>query len=436
MASVQNGKNSTGKKFLFVSFEGLIGDLAWAVKKEGNEVKYFIQQKDQKDVNDGFVEKCDDWEKISDWADVIVFDDIGFGTIADKLRKSGKFVVGGSVYTDKLEDDRDFGQEEMKSAGINILPNWTFDNFDSAIKFVKENPGRYVLKPSGKAQNEKELLFVGQEEDGKDVLQVLEHYKKNWAKKIKIFQLQKFAAGVEVAAGAFFNGKDFIFPINVNFEHKKLFPGEIGPSTGELGTSMFFSQPNEIFKRTLAKMKDKLAASGYVGYFDINCIANSSGVWPLETTSRFGFPHISIAMEGVLSPWGEFLHAIAKGENYNLRTKKGFQVGVVIGVPPFPFKDADAFRKYSEGAHIIFKKPSLDGVHICDVKMENDDWILAGNSGYALIITGSGSTMDEARAQAYNRIKNIMIPNMFYRTDIGVRWHRDSDRLQTWGLLY
>ncbi len=436
MASVQNGKNSTGKKFLFVSFEGLIGDLAWAVKKEGNEVKYFIQQKDQKDVNDGFVEKCDDWEKISDWADVIVFDDIGFGTIADKLRKSGKFVVGGSAYTDKLEDDRDFGQEEMKSAGINILPNWTFDNFDSAIKFVKENPGRYVLKPSGKAQNEKELLFVGQEEDGKDVLQVLEHYKKNWAKKIKIFQLQKFAAGVEVAAGAFFNGKDFVFPINVNFEHKKLFPGEIGPSTGELGTSMFFSQPNEIFKRTLAKMKDKLAASGYVGYFDINCIANSSGVWPLETTSRFGFPHISIAMEGVLSPWGEFLHAIAKGENYNLRTKKGFQVGVVIGVPPFPFKDADAFRKYSEGAHIIFKKPSLDGVHICDVKVEGDDWILAGNSGYALIITGSGSTMDEARAQAYNRIKNIMIPNMFYRTDIGVRWHRDSDRLQTWGLLY
>ena len=436
---MNNGKNEEKiqkKKFLFVSIEGLIGDLAWAVKKEGNEVKYFIQQKDQKDVCDGFVEKCDEWEKFADWADCIIFDDIGFGSIADKLRKQGKFVVGCSVYTDKLEDDRDFGQEEMKSVGINILPNWTFDNFDSAIKFVKEKPDRYVLKPSGKAQNEKELLFVGQEEDGKDIVQILEHYKKNWAKKIKIFQIQKFAAGVEVAVGAFFNGKDFIFPVNINFEHKKLFPGEIGPSTGELGTSMFWSPPNEVFKRTLGKMKEKLASSGYVGYIDINCIANSNGIYPLEFTSRFGFPHISIAMEGVLSQWGEFLHAIASGQNYNLRTKKGFQVGVVIGVPPFPFKDPDAFRKYSEGAHIIFKKPNLDGVHICDVKMENEDWILAGNSGYALIITGAGSTMDEARQQAYNRIKNIMIPNMFYRTDIGVRWHRDSDRLQTWGLLY
>ena len=43
--------------------------------------------------------------------------------------------------------------------------------------------------------------------------------------------------------------------------------------------------------------------------------------------------------------------------------------------------------------------------------------------------------MDEARKSAYKRVKNIQIPNMFYRTDIGVRWFTDSDRLQTWGYL-
>ncbi|MBN8550931.1 MAG: phosphoribosylamine--glycine ligase, partial [Deltaproteobacteria bacterium] len=45
------------------------------------------------------------------------------------------------------------------------------------------------------------------------------------------------------------------------------------------------------------------------------------------------------------------------------------------------------------------------------------------------------STMADARKEAYGRIKNILIPNMFYRTDIGERWHRDGDLLQTWGLL-
>jgi phosphoribosylamine--glycine ligase len=199
---------------------------------------------------------------------------------------------------------------------------------------------------------------------------------------------------------------------------------------------MYWCDTNKIFEATLAKMRNKLAESGYVGYIDINCIANINGIYPLEFTSRFGYPTISIQMEGVLSNWGEFLYALAKKEKFDFRVKRGFQIGVVLAVPPFPFRDPAAFRRYSEDATLIFKRPNYDGVHLCDVKLVEGDWRLAGNSGYALIVTGSGSTMDEARQLAYRRIKNISIPNMFYRTDIGVRWHSDSDRLQTWGYLY
>ncbi|HSB46945.1 MAG TPA: phosphoribosylglycinamide synthetase C domain-containing protein [Candidatus Bilamarchaeum sp.] len=424
-------------KFLFVSIEALIGDLAWAVKKEGHEVRYYIQDKDQKDVCDGFLDKVEGWKESVEWADVIVFDDFGFGEDAEKLRKAGKLVVGGSSYTDKLEMDREFGQAEMKAAGINIIPRWNFTNFDEAIDFISKNPDRYVIKPSGLAQNEKELLFVGQEEDGKDILEMLERYKKNWGKMIKVFQIQKYISGVEVAVGVFFNGEDFILPINVNFEHKRMFPGDLGPTTGEMGTTMFFTNRSPIFDATLVKMKEKLAASGYVGYIDINCIANSRGIYPLEFTSRFGYPHISIAMEGVLSEWGTFLYGIAKREKPELRTKRAFEIGIVVAVPPFPFHDPDAFKRYSEDASIIFKKPNFEGVHLGDVKLVENDWRLAGNSGYALIVTASGTTMDEARKTVYNRIRNIIIPNMFYRNDIGIRWSDDGDgdRLAMWGYL-
>ncbi|MEM2976748.1 MAG: hypothetical protein QXW06_03730 [Thermoplasmata archaeon] len=145
------------RKFLFVSFEGLIHDLAWQISKEGHLVKYCILDKAEKDIADGFVDKVDNWEEYVDWADVVVFDDIGFGEVADKLRAQGKPVIGGTPYTDRLEDDRNFGQDEMKAAGISILPHWDFTSFDDALKFLKENPGRYVIKPSGKAQNEKGL---------------------------------------------------------------------------------------------------------------------------------------------------------------------------------------------------------------------------------------------------------------------------------------
>jgi phosphoribosylamine--glycine ligase len=422
-------------KFLFVSPEALSVDLAYVLRQEGNDVKFFIQSATEKDVGDGFVEKIDSWEDQIDWADVIVFDDIGFGRTAEKLRAEGKKVVGGSVYTDRLENEREFGQQELAKAGVSVLPNWNFSDFEEAIKFVQSNPGRYVIKPSGRAQNEKELLFVGQEEDGNDVINVLAHYKKNWSNKIKIFQIQQFSSGVEVAVGAFFNGKEFIKPVNINFEHKRLFPGNIGPSTGEMGTLVLWIQRSKIFELTLEKMKPALAASGYVGYIDINSIANGTGIYPLEFTSRFGYPTISIHMEGVTSKWGKFLHSLAKGEDSTLNTKKGFQIGVVIAVPPFPFNDDRTFRKFSEDATILFKTSNLDGIHLGEVKREGNDWRIAGRSGYSLVVTGSGTTTEEARVQAYKRVANIMIPNMFYRTDIGGGWVRDSDLLLSYGYL-
>ena len=422
-------------KFLFVTFESLSADLAWQLKKEGHEVKMYCSGQAEKDVGLGFFEKVDEWETLKDWADVIVFDDIGSGSKAEQLRSEGKFVVGGNPNSDKLELDREVGQAELNSVGVDVLPSWNFTSFDEAIEFVKNNPDRYVLKPSGKAQSEKELLFIGQEADGKDILQVLEHYKVNWAKKIKEVQMQKYAEGVEIAVGAFFNGKDFVMPICVNFEHKRLFPGELGPSTGEMGNFCYWTKDSPVFERTLLKTKEKLAASKYVGYIDINCIANGKGIWPLEWTPRFGYPMISIQMEGITSECGQFLFDIAHGNEAQLKTKKGYQIGVVIAIPPWPFEDEKAFRRYSEGATILFKRQALDGIHIGEVKQENGDWRIAGNSGYALIVTGSGATMTDAVEKAYLNVRNVMIPNMFYRSDIGQRWTHDSDMLISWGYI-
>ena len=434
----QNG-NIEPKKFLFVSLESLSGDLAWQLTKKGHEVKAHIKNKHEADVYNGFIEKVDNWESYKDWADVIVFDDVEFGEIADKLRKNSKLVIGGSVYTDNLEMDRDFGQVEMKKYGVNILPQWQFSNYDEAIEFIEKNPERYVFKPSGNTPSAgKGLLFIGQEEDGKDLLELLRQNKNVWQKKAPIFQLQKFVSGVEVATGAFFNGKDFILPINVNFEHKRVFPGDIGPLAGEMGTLMFWSEPNKLFKMTLEKMKPALVESGYIGYIDLNCIVNGKGVYPLEFTARFGYPTIQIQSEGITTPAGEWLYKLASGESFELKTKRGFQIGVRIMVPSYlvSSKDKGTVEMYHD-LPILFKKPdNLEGIHIEDVKLEDGVWRIAGVSGCLLVITGSGTTVNEARQQVYTRIKNIMVQDMFYRTDIGLKWNIDSDRLQTWGYLY
>jgi phosphoribosylamine--glycine ligase len=424
------------RKFLFNSLAGLIGDIAWQVSKEGHEVRYYIKEEKEADIADGFVAKSDNLERDTEWADIVIFDDtLGQGEKAQELRAKGKKVVGGTAYSDRLEDDRSFGQEELKKAGVNIIPYREFESFDDAIEHVAQNPGRYVIKPSGEAQNVKRRLFVGEEDDGQDVIRMLEAYKKAFSDEIKVFQLQRRVTGVEVAVGAFFNGKRFIHPINVNFEHKKLFPGNLGPPTGEMGTSMFWSMPNLLFNQTLQKMEARLAEEGYVGYIDVNCIVNGNGIYPLEFTSRFGYPTISIQQAGMLTPIGQFFWDLASGNDPKLRVKSGFQIGVRIVVPPFPFDDKDTFESFSKNAAIVFKKPPADEYHIEDVKQLNGQWVVAGTSGVILIVVGFGQTMKQAQAQVYSRIKNVLIPNMYYRTDIGDRWDEDSDRLHSWGIL-
>lgn len=423
------------KNFLFMSLDNLSGDLAWQISKEGHNVKYYVENPEEREVASGFVNIVTDWKKEVDWADTIIFDDVlGEGTKAKELREKGKFVIGGTPYCDLLEDDRAFGQAELKKMGVSIIPQKDFTNFNEAIDYVKQNPARYVLKPNGVAQNIKGLLYVGEEEDGSDVIQVMGDYRNAWSDKITTFQLQKRIMGVEVAVGAFFNGKEFCYPINVNFEHKKLFPGNLGPSTGEMGTSMFWSGQNKIFNQTLKKFESKLAEEGYCGYIDLNCIVNNNGIYPLEWTSRFGYPTIAIQQDGMITPMGEFFYQLARGQITKFKVKQGFQVGVRIVVPPFPFTDPETFNVKSKDTVIHIKKKT-DGIHIEDVKLVNGEWVVTGSAGVVLIVVGTGQTMKQAIAQAYYRIKNISIPHMYYRDDIGKRWFEDSDKLHAWGYL-
>ena len=79
------------KKFLFVSLNSLIGDIAWQVQKEGHEVRYYIEAQKERDIADGYVPKSSDWEEDADWADAIVFDDtLGQGEKVPGPSRQGK----------------------------------------------------------------------------------------------------------------------------------------------------------------------------------------------------------------------------------------------------------------------------------------------------------------------------------------------------------
>ena len=172
---------------------------------------------------------------------------------------------------------------------------------------MKKIKGRWVVKQNGHA--DKCFSYAGKMPDGSDVIDLLHNYKKYNRKECSSIDLQKRVDGIELGVARYFNGKDWVGPIEMNIEHKKLFPGGLGPKTAEMGTLIWYdaNEDNKLFNETLAKLKPYLRRINFRGDIDINCIANESGAIPLEATPRFGYPAIHAQSVLNTSPWGDFL---------------------------------------------------------------------------------------------------------------------------------
>lgn len=433
-------------KVLFISGELIAGDLAYRLKKEGCDVRLYIEDKSRKDCLDGMVDKTDDWKKELKWVGrdgLIVFDDVGYGKIQDELRKDGYRVFGGSEGGDRLEQDRQHGQEILSSCGIEVARSFNFNSLEKAVSFVRKNKGRWVIKQDG---HKSFLNYVGALADGADVLGVLENHLKHNAD-ITSIHLQEKIEGIEIGVGRYFNGNDWIGPVEMNIEHKGLFNGGIGPKTGEMGTLMWYDdkESNRLFQMTLSRLRPYLQKIDFRGDIDINCIVNEEKALPLEITARLGCPSTQLQAALHLSSWKEFLTAVARGQKYSLRYRKGFGIVVSVAIPPFPYPPSSVSQGvYAKGIPILFKKEltkdELNRIHFEEVLgkkiKEKERYFVAGSNGYILYVTGTGKTVQAAREQAYSLVDKIVIPKMFYRTDIGLKFiERDRELLGKWGYL-
>lgn len=413
--------------------------MAQRLMTEGHTVQMFIRDPNAADVGEGVVEKVTRIGREATSADLVVADDIGFGEQLETLRKQGATIWGGSAYSDRLESDRAFGQRELRDAGMCVLASETFEEFRSAAHYIAVHPGRYVFKPDGRAQEDKILTYVGQRDDGSDMLAFIEQISRSYAKNSMTFELQQFVSGVEVGVSGFFNGHDFVEPIEVSFEHKPLMTGNIGPATGEMGTTMFWTnKKSKLYRETIGKIVTKL--QGYVGYININCIADKRVIYPLEFTTRFGYPTLYLHLETITGDWGSTMLDIAQGRDVEVQTSSPVAMCIVVATPPWPYSSKEVFQRYSADT-IITVEGSMEGklpqgVWPVEVKFVHGSLMVAGDCGYNFVVTGSGESLEEAQRMAYHRLSCISIPNMMYRTDIGFSWNEDLAKLRQWGWIH
>jgi phosphoribosylamine---glycine ligase len=411
----------------------------------GHQVRVFISEPMCQGILAGLITRTEDWETDLLWVreagpdGIVIFENVLHerGSKQDELRRQGYQVIGGSSWGDRLENDRKFAQDVLGSLGMRVAPMHAFDTLFDARAFVEAHPARYVLKFSGgefgAADN-----YVGRMPDGRDVLAVLAaKFRQNETDRMD-FVLMAHVDGIEMGVGAYFDGARFLLPACLDWEHKKFFPGDLGELTGEMGTVVTYSRTGTFFRRTLARLEPLLKENGYCGYINLNTIVNLQGIWPLEFTCRFGYPGYAILTPLQRTPWAKLFGGMVKREGRDLDTAPGFAVGIVLTTRPFPY--TRTLIPEPVGLPILFTGDLTDrdraNLHFGEVALDEGQLVTAGFHGWTMVVTGTGPTISEARADAYRLAQRVVIPDVRYRNDIGAKLIAgDLQSLEQLGLL-
>jgi phosphoribosylamine--glycine ligase len=430
-------------RILGIGDDASLGDMYIRLTAAGHEVKVFVADPDEQDTLNGLITRTADWRaelpwiRAAAWDGLILFEHAHMGETQDALRRDGFHVIGGSAFGDRLENDRAFGQAALRNIGLQTPRHRVFHDLRDAMDFVRKNPGRYVFKLNGSdfvsGQN-----YVGELDDGRDVTALLEHMEKyGRSSGPGEFILMDHKRGVEVGVGGYFNGEAFMDAVVIDWEHKRFFNTDLGELTGEMGTLLSYENAGPLFDATLGLMSVQLRASNYVGYINLNTIVNEEGIWPLEFTSRFGYPGFAICDALHAEGWDVLFRRMIARDRLDFPTLPGFAVGVVLTVPPFPRRDR--YAELSRGLPILFREEMDEAawrrIHLSEVACCEGQLVTSGQIGALMTVTGKGPSVEAGRAEAYRLAGNVVVPGLRYRTDIGSRFlSTDQAVMQKLGL--
>ena len=462
------------KMVLIVTDEWLSPSLALTIKNEGYIV--LLAEKRASKILKGTIQRIPYADRLNYalQADLIIYEDKSNRDESKNLRAKGYSVIGGDKLTDKLELNRTWANNIARSCGILAPEMIEIDSFEQVREIITTRGGKWVLKQQGKIDEIKGLNFVAKMDNSEDLLDFLPILERNWIEGVKKdFVLQEKIEGHEFAIGSFWNGHEFMKDSDgdelceENWEHKPLFPGGLGESTGEQYTvqHMIKAKHSKLFMETLDKCRDLLKKIDYRGDFDINSIVNEKGAWFLEFTPRMGVPATSGMLEIHQSSWFDFLKAIADGEqDKNFKYNPDYVIVSWLYTKPFPFvnshkmmnlydsqdkpkdmqeiADIMSFRmSNSEGILVNFKKDftkeDWKHIHPDGLRFRNNRLEIANSDGYVLTASSSDKVVEVAGDKLNELLKKIIVPKGFWRNDFDKsNYHKSKEDLTKWKYLF
>ena len=404
-------------KFFMLSKCGEGAGLLKRIQDEGNDCSIFIKEKEYSSIYDGILKKSTS----PDNGAVIIVDSSGMGKESDKYKKQGFSVFGGSVFSDDLEQDRDFGFEYMKTHDIQTPETKEFFDFSTGLEYVKSKKDKkLVFKPSGDNIPCK-LTYCA--EDSGDMCSYMDYVERYFGKDIKSFVLQDFIEGALISTEFWVGKNGLIEPANHTVEVKKFLNDDLGPSTGCQGNLVWVVKKDDIVVKHLRELNESLISNNFVGCIDLNAIVNEDGIFGLEWTPRFGLDAMPTLLQLMKDDVGKLIYEACEGTVQEMNgLVEEFAGGVRLSIPPYPAEpeSPEKLDKQvpSKGIPIRYNEQFENNFYFYEVSKNDDELIHAAGTGVIAVVSDYSDNLDNVFVLPYHILEETKLQDKQYRTDI------------------
>ncbi len=347
-------------------------------------------------------------------------DDPLVGGLVDELTAAGLRTFGPRKNAAIIEGSKAFAKDLMKKYNIPTAAYETFDDSKKALAYLETADMPVVLKADGLALGKGVLICQTLEEAKAGVKTIMED--KKFGDSGNRMVIEEFMTGREVSVLSFVDGKTIRIMTSAQ-DHKRAGNGDTGLNTGGMGTfspSPFYTKEVDEFchKYIYQATVDAMAAENrpFQGIIFFGLMLTEKGPRVLEYNARFGDPETQVVLPRMKNDIMDVIDACIDGtlDKVTLQFEDNAAVCVVLASEGYPVS-------YEKGFPISglehFK--DNDGYYCFHAGTKRDGQNIVTNGGRVLGVTAVGTTLKEARENAYKAADWVGFDNKYMRNDIG-----------------
>jgi phosphoribosylamine--glycine ligase len=335
---------------------------------------------------------------------------------AEKLRAFGPTKSAARIEASKI-----FAKELMHAQRIPTAEARMFSKSSEALRYCERVKFPVVIKADGLALGKGVIIAPDMVTASSTIDEMMNQGR--FGKAGRRIVVEEFLRGTECSLHALVDGKNYLLLESAR-DHKRALDGDQGPNTGGMGA---FSPANNWNSKLKSQFEAEIMRPLLRGFLQEQIlfrgllypglIITTDGARVLEFNCRFGDPETQALLPRMKSDLLPLLEATIDGtiDKCTIEWDARAAVTVVLASAGYP-------GKYETGKRIsgLDDAAKLEDVQIFHAGTKRDAGEIKTAGGRVLAVTTLGSTIEAARARAYEALSRIHFENCHYRRDIAL----------------